>query len=219
MQYSLVCFALERYEDSFAAGSYLARRRPDSPESSQAAIVALRSLQAILIKMRADDASAAAIAGVQARIDAFSNYLVERWDGGGSSLRSGVASSARRSGCGRELARVLLEEIPTTSTRRANAELRLGQALWNEYVERSAEWVALSRDDDVEEQELDAKKAKLTELLDMASQVLHDGLQRMLASPAGVTENDSLAIFGTFLLAQVYERRQIRRDGKILAHP
>lgn len=226
MQYSLVCFALERYEDSFAAGSYLARRRPDSPESSQAAIVALRSLQAILIKMRADDASAAAIAGVQARIDAFSNYIVERWDGGGSSDSAVALEVAviRLDGAVAngdvELARVLLEEIPTTSTRRANAELRLGQALWNEYVERSAEWVALSRDDDVEEQELDAKKAKLTELLDMASQVLHDGLQRMLASPAGVTENDSLAIFGTFLLAQVYERQgEFAETEKWLAHP
>ena len=86
MKYAVVCFSLERYEDAFVAGEYLARRRPDFADAPQGAIVALRSLQSTLAALRAQDASESAIADVQKRLGAFSDYVAERWsDGSGES--------------------------------------------------------------------------------------------------------------------------------------
>ncbi len=225
MKYALVCYSMERYEDSFAVGEYLARRRFECVDAPQAAIVAMRSLQSILVKARAEDASETTIAGAQAKLDEFSDYVVERWgeESDDSAVSTEVAlirlDAAVASG-NAELARSLLAKIPETSKRRASAELRLGQAFWNEWSARNAEWIALRREGEADEQTLAAKKATLDELLEGARQSLYDGLERMLNSSAGVTENDYLAIYGTYLLAQVYERLgQPDETEKWLTHP
>ena len=226
MKYAVVCFSLERYEDAFVAGEYLARRRPDFADSPQGAIVALRSLQSTLAALRAQDASESAIADVQKRLGAFSDYVAERWsDGSGESAIAQEAALIKLDAAVANGdvagAKAFLEQIPPTSSRRATAELRLGKALWTEWNARNAEFNSAREDaDDADAQALADAKAKLDELSEAARESLENGLERMLQSPSGVTEKDYAAIFSTYLLAQIYERQGKLDDAeKWLTHP
>ncbi len=227
LKYATVSYAVKRYEDAFVAGEFLAKRRPDFEDAPQAAIIALRSLQSFLIQMRSSQATPSAIEGVQAQLDSFSEYVAKRWgsEDGDSVIAQEAAliklETAVANGDVVE-AKACLEKIPETSPRRADAELRLGQALWTEWGKRYSEYVAARQDPDSASSEDDpaALKAKLDEILNASKDSLYAGLERMLASSSGVTENDYLAIYSTYLLAQIYDRLGDSENAeKWLTHP
>lgn len=226
MKYAVVAFALERYEDAYAAGEYLAKRRSDSEFSSQGAIVALRSLQSIAVRLRAEDAAQETQDAFQNELDAFSNYIAERWsdesDDSAIALEAAIVrlDSAVADG-DVESAKSLLAKIPENSPRRAGAELRVGQSLWNEWARRGAEIAeARQNGEELDETALNAQKETMKSILDAAEEALRNGLERKITSTAGVNEQDYLAIYSTYLLAQVYDKLDRPEDvEKWLSHP
>ncbi len=227
LQYAVLCYAAERFEDALAVGDYLARRRPEFEDASQGALVALRSLQQIFASTRERNGDSSETIALQRRLDEQVDFIVERW--GQDESNAAVAQEAAMiqlegavAAGDVESARAFLQKIPETSPRRSTAELRLGQALWNERQKLARE-LESSDSDSVAEDASGARqetKKKLDELTDGARQAFYDGLERKLTSSAGVTEDDYLAIYSTYLLALVYEaQNDLENAEKWLMHP
>lgn len=223
LKYALACYALERYEDAFVACEYLTIRRPDFANASESAVLALRSLQAISLRMRADEVEQETIDSFQVKLNDLAQRIAERWSDNPNvafeasfvQLDSAVATRDLDS------AFALLEKIPESSSRRANAELRLGQTLWKEWSARNvARLNAIREGDELDEESDGAERAKQDELLKATNKCLLDGLERLLNSSAGVTEKDQLAIFSTYLLALTYDKLgDVENVEKWLTHP
>ncbi len=225
LKYAVVAFALERYEDAFTVGDYLVGRNAEFENASQGAIVAMRALQAMSSRAREEGAEQDQLDALKAKLNAFSNRVAAIWsedDASGVALEAAAIQLDAAVAAGDvETAKTLLAQIPENSTRRANAELRMGQALWNEWASRNAAFLTAKQEgEELDEATIAETKAKLDEILDAARQSLYDGLERMLNSSKGVTEKDYLAIYSTYLLAQVYEKLdQTAEVEKWLTHP
>lgn len=225
LKHGVIAFAMKRYHESFVVGEYLTSRQGEFEDAGQGAIVALRSLQALLAEARSANLEEAEIAALQARLDAFSSRVAQLWpenDESGVALEAALIQLDAAVASGNlEAAKALLAQIPENSTRRATAELRMGQALWNEWAARNADFfAALQEGEELDENEIAETKKKQLEILEAARQSLYDGLERILNSSKGASEQDYLAIYSTYLLAQVYDKLgEPAEVEKWLTHP
>ena len=214
---AVVAFAVERYEEAFVAGDAVARA-DDFDDAPQGAIVALRSLQALLAKAKASgDPETEAL---DARVRDYVAFANEKWGDDDSSPIAQESLLARIEAAAAEGdvqgAVDALAKIPEDSPRRASAELKLGRALWTEWTRRGVSESA-SIDDDAE---TDASSVDRDALLELARKSLYDGLERKISSNEGVSDDDATAIYSAYLLAQAYAQQGDAANAeKWLKHP
>ena len=213
MKYAAITIACERYEEAFVVADRLARDE-NFADAGQAAVIAFRALQASAAAARARENEADANA-LDQRVKAYSEFMAARWESDENSLVGQEAAYAQLDAAideGEfETARAALEKIAPETPRRANAELKLGQALWSSWNEQ--------RDATTDDDEPDAEtNAKLAALLDDAQRYLLAGLERKVK--AGADADDAVAIFATYLLAQTFvEKDDFANAEKWLTHP
>jgi len=124
------------------------------------------------------------------------SYLAQRWP----SEQEGILAAATlvpfllRSDDSTRAAEIA-EAIPEGSDKRGPAEMKVGQAMWNEYLRGYGEWVKMpdGEEKDKKTAELDAVKAK-------AEQLLAAGLNRVKAD----AEIDQKLALSTLSLGQIY---------------
>lgn len=124
----------EDYYDAAVLGEFLARCHPDRPEAQRGAEIALKAYARLCV-----DASAKEDRKFEAeRMASIADYITERWP------KSPVADEAwmmliRTAMAKRDSARALdcLNRIADDSPRRGDAELMIGQAMWNAFLEAS----------------------------------------------------------------------------------
>lgn len=214
MKYAAITVSGERYEDAFVVADRLAHDETFA-DAGQAAVIALRALQALAANARdrEDEIDATAL---DQRAKAYSEFMATRWEGDANSLVGQEASYAQLDAAldsgDFAAARAALDKIAQDSPRRASAELKVGQAYWTAWSAR--------RDaiDDEEDGETEDEQTNLDELLDGAQTNLLAGLERKVK--AGASEDDAPAIFATYLLAQTYvEKDDFANAEKWLTHP
>lgn len=217
---AVVAFAVERYEEAFVAGDAVAHI-DEFEDAAQGAIVALRSLQALLAKAKAS--GSAEVETLDERVRDYVAFANEKWGDDESSpiaQESLVAQMEAAAASGEvEEAIAALDKIPADSPRRAEAELKLGCAFWSEWARRNAAGTESIGDDD-EDDEYDAPTVGQDELLEYARKYLYDGLEHKITSGEGVAEDDANAIFSAYLLAQAYAQQGDNANAeKWLTHP
>ena len=216
LKQAVVAFAVERYEEAFVAGDAVARV-DDFEDAPQGAIVALRSLQALLAKAKTSgDPETEAL---DARVQDYVAFANEKWGDDDSSPIAQESILARLEAAAAEGdvqgAVAALAKIPDDSPRRASAELKLGRALWTEWTRRNAAGSASIADDGAEESSVDQDA-----LLELARKSLYDGLERKISSNEGVSDDDATAIYSAYLLAQAYAQQGDNANAeKWLKHP
>jgi tetratricopeptide (TPR) repeat protein len=136
-------------------GDYLARRFPDHPNARQAAAIALAAYQ----KLRQDEAARAqaaetaaqtppevgstadAVAASSAKVAQLADYVVARWpdtDEAAGAIAVLAALAVERQDIDAALA--LVGKLKPDTARRADTELRIGRAIWAQYVRAKKEF-------------------------------------------------------------------------------
>jgi hypothetical protein len=145
-----------RYFDAAALGDFLARRFPNHANARQAMAIALASYQ----KIRQDEAARvqqaaeksdqnsddvrksadAALAAWSAKIVSLAEFAIEKWpdtDEAASAIAVLAAMAVERQEIGAALK--LIDKLKPDSARRADTELRVGRAIWAQYVRAKKE--------------------------------------------------------------------------------
>ena len=211
LKYAIVALAIGRYEDAFAVGDELARDA-NSADAAQGALVALRATQALARSISSGEIEGNA--NYEEASKAYAEFVAERWgDSPDSPLAEEAASSRLDAALDAEDfagAREALSQIPSGSSRRANAELKLGRALWNE-------WTSRKDGDEADGDEESGDDAELAQLLTESIDLLRAGLTTKFAS--GSTD-DQFAIYSSYVLGQAYAQQgDMANAEKYLTHP
>ncbi len=150
---------------SAVLGEFLAMRYPQAFGAQKGAEIAVKAYRVMFTQ---DRQAGRDTRFEERRMESLANYLAARWAGQpeADEARMVLIDTAvdKRD---LEKAKSLLEKMPEDSSRRGQAELRLGQALWAEYV----------RDATLEENR--PPQEKLDALAQQAQQMLRTGIERM----------------------------------------
>jgi tetratricopeptide (TPR) repeat protein len=174
-----------RYLDAAVLGEYLATNFPKSAEGRQGARIALAAWVRMYAESQATDK--------QFEIDHINHiaeYIIKTWpdqDEAGEAALTLINFALQQQKTDKVLE--ILARIPAESSKRGEAELRVGQALWSNYL-RAAR---LPADERPPQADLDNDKAK-------AAETLEQGINRMAA--AGVPSSTLVA--AVLSLAQIY---------------
>ncbi len=126
-----LCWDRGQYYDAAVLGDFLATRYPDSAGARQAALIALASYQKLLGSSQEDPAGT-----FMQRMVSLADLIIDRWPDGQEAaeamrLRVGLAIQQGEYDSAREQ----LKRLPPE--RRADAQRKLGRALWSQYLRAS----------------------------------------------------------------------------------
>lgn len=182
MRYFL-CYLLfqeEQYYDAIVVGDLLLQHYPDSAGARPCAKIMLASYLKLYEQAPADDREFET-----RQVVAVAEQIVRRWPEhpeAAEALSTLIPFMIRARRL--DLAQGYLEKIPTDSPLRGTAELKTGQGLWAEYLERSRQMRRWAGGEELppEGTDLAAEEASLEELKTRAKQILQAGLERMRTS-------------------------------------
>ncbi len=165
--YCYLLYANGRHYEAAVLGEFVAMRYPESSGARTCANIALASYVAIDAEPSAGDSDF-----VQRRLIRLANHIVATWPGqseADDALITLVGFMIRK---GRlDEAEDYLERIPEASARRGEAELRTGQALWNEYL------AGMQKQRDAAADKSDAER--LEKIKQRSQALLTQGVERM----------------------------------------
>ena len=206
-------FEQEDYYDAAVLGEFLARRFPGASSAKPAAEVALASYLKLFEE-----------AGEEHQFESdhiisLGDYVVETWSGqpvAASAIATLVPFLIKRGEVDR--ARGYVDRIPEDSADRGSAELRIGQAMWRDFVkgsEQVSEWEAQAKEPDADTVAIRAKiqsrKQELGQLKTGSLAILEMGIERMKKA----SEIDSTVPIAVLTLMQIY--RDIDQADKAMA--
>ena len=224
-KYASICFALDRLEDALVLSERLARRGSTSEVANRGATLALNALRRLVAKASATDPDGELAARRRADLTEFADWVRAKWgeENPDSSAVQEAAFASLESAVNAgnvEEAKALVEAISETSSKRSDAELLLGRTLWVEWNRLRAAQSASARAEEGAEAPPQVDQAALDAMLESSRAALYDGLERVLGSSVGATEDDWNAIYSTYLLASVYDKLgNAEESNKWLTHP
>lgn len=197
----LLCYLLyseKSYYDAIVIGDFQAKRYPDSQGARQCAKIVLASYVNLYGESDDDDKEYET-----RQIAATADYIVKKWPDqpeADEALNTLIPFMIRAGKL--DQAQAYLAKIPTDSPQRGTAELKMGQALWADYLSTSKQ----IRDWEngvqplPEGADLASQKRELDELKSKARQTLADGVERMRKSG----ETSKVLATAVLSLAQIY---------------
>lgn len=177
-----LCFLLfneEQYYDAIVVGDLLLRHYPDSAGARPCAKIMLASFLKLYEQAPADDREFET-----RQIVAVADEIVRRWPDqpeASEALSTLIPFMIRARRL--DLAQDYLQKIPADSPLRGTAELKTGQGMWAEYLDRSRQLRKIAAGEEPPPEGFDAasEEAALEELKKRAKEVLQAGLDRMRA--------------------------------------
>lgn len=169
-----------QYYDAIVVGDLLLRHYPDSAGARPCAQIMLASFQKLYEQAPADDREFET-----RQIVAVADEIVRRWPDrpeASEALSTLIPFMIRARRL--DLAQEYLSKIPADSPLRGTAELKTGQGLWAEYLERSRQLRKIAAGEEPAPEGFDAatEEKALEELKTRAKEILQAGLDRMRAS-------------------------------------
>ncbi len=193
----------QHYYEAAVLGEYLARKYPDSANARPAARVALAALDALYRQEK--EAGDQDLSFEQNKIFDLAGYVTDRWADMPEAdlaldLLIGFYINAGQYDKGTEI----LSHIKDDSPRRPDAEIKLGQALWNKYLRTmqqmreqesgGGEAGSASKEDD----------AKLKKELDALAKQSQEVLEHGIAGLRKQGQVNSQAVLAALSLSQLY---------------
>lgn len=178
-------YSLQNYRRAAVLGSFVAFHYPDSIAAKDCASVALASRQRLFQTAKDSDRELQATA-----IGKLAELMSDKWPGqqtAQSAMMTQLDLIVSRGDMAK--AQAFLEKFPSDSPQRAKAELRIGQAIWREYLRRLASG---SKEDGNSGNEL-------VELKTRAKAILASGVNRVSSEAP-----DESTIRAALSLAQIY---------------
>lgn len=173
------------YYDAAVMGEFIGRRYPGSSGARIGAQIALAAYLKLYETNPAEDKPFETN-----HIISLANYIVETWSGtaeAAEAINTLIPFLIRQGQL--DKAREYVENIPPNTLERGSAELRIGEALWRDYLigmQELREWEKSARDEEANATQLQAKiaarKPELDEVRKTALQILESGVQRMKES-------------------------------------
>lgn len=208
------------YYDAVVLGEFVARSFPSAPGAATCAQIALAAYLK-LYDVGPDEKEFAT-----GRIVSLANYMVQTWAGSPESEDAINALIPLLIGRGEVAkAREYVERMPAESTQRANAELRIGDALWRDYLQGTSEvrqWEREAQEPGAAKEELQAKiasrKPELEGLKSTALSILEPAVERMrtAGSVSATMPRAQLALAQIYIdLDQAPKARALLNDEKI----
>jgi hypothetical protein len=194
-------YQVGEYDDAAVLGDFLARRHPTYSASRQAAKIALLSYMQAYNAASGDERQSE-----KARMIRMADFMARRWAGeaeGDEAWMTLMVVATNE----RDVDQLLgyLAKIPEESPRRAEAELKAGQALWIASLTAARQ-----------PEETRPPQAEIDTMRNQAQQTLARGIERLAKSPdvAGVSFTTAT---GALSLAQIYvEMNQPAEAVKLL---
>ncbi len=191
-------FSANDYYHAGLLGEFVARRYPDSAGARQCAKIAMAAYLKLYMENATENKEFES-----GRVTGITKYITQKWSDQPEAIdalntlvplmiKAGDLDAAEK----------YLNDIPTDSPKRGEAEIKTGQAMWSEYLKGMQEirkWESgeETKPDDVD---LAAKKKTLDEVKARAQKILEDGVTRMKASG----KVDESAATASLSLAQIY---------------
>ena len=224
LKYSIVAYYLGRYEEALVAGDRVAHTK-ECAEAEQGGVLALKALQAIQSEARAQNSAGAE--SIDAMVADYAAFIKETWGENENSLiaQEAIVAELENAVAAGDVAGAVaaLEKIPESSPRRASAELTLGRALWFLASKKNAAQTAendADQGDDAQESVQESDENSPEKLFAAAQKYLYDGLERKITTDSGELDDDGVAIYSAYLLAQSYVQQGAYADAeKWLSHP
>lgn len=181
----------QRYRESAVVGSFLARNAPGSEIGLQGGLLALNSLQLLLVDAPDNE-------GLIRQLESLGSFLTETWPGNPEAAAAqGVMIKLALRNDRWDQARTLIEEMPE-GAERASFQRLMGQLLWNKSIQTQQE----------------GQQAESEKLLAQAATDLRSGLD-------GIAGNlvDPEAMKAALVLAKIYlKQRAIQKAAEVLDH-
>jgi hypothetical protein len=191
-------FTANDFYDAGLLGEFVARRYPNSSGARQCAKIAMAAYLKLYVENTTDDKDFES-----RRLTGIANYIAEKWPDQPEAIdalntlvplmiKAGKLDEAER----------YLNEIPSDSPKRGEAEIKTGQAMWSEYLQGMQEvrkWES-GEEPKPDNVDLAAKKATLDQIKARAQKILEDGVARMKS----VGKVDESAATASLSLAQIY---------------
>ncbi len=208
------------YYDAAVVGEFVARKFPSAPGAQTCAQIALGAYLK-LYDLGPDEKEFAT-----GRIVSLANYMVQTWAGSPEADDAINALIPLLIGRGEVAkAREYVERMPAESTQRANAELRIGDALWRDYLVGTSEvrqWERDAQEPGAAKEELQAKiasrKPELEGLKSTALSILEPAVERMrtAGSVSSTMPRAQLALAQIYIdLDQAPKALALLKDEKI----
>lgn len=215
LQWATLKLLADQNEDAEILTDFLLYRRPGFDGATKAAEIGLKAIRNLHRQARKRGAGADEMAQIDEQIARKTDYIIKRW---GENMTGNMLPVVQEAvmvrmetaiaGGDREKARSFLDRIPNDSPQRAVADIQLGQTLWADYLEQSAD------------RENPADPAKLAEELASANASLEQGLSKRLSATNGGASDDMTSVYAALSLAQIAMTEGRPADAlKWLSHP
>jgi hypothetical protein len=190
------------YYEAAAIGEFLARRQPKAAAAQRCAHLALASLDAIARKEKQAGRDSSY---ETAKLADLAEYVIGRWpDQPEAAVAVEVLLNSALNSGDYEKAMATLKRIPANSKARADAEVRLGHALWSKYLRRVQELREQKSSDGAQSALEDPKnKKELDGLVKQAQEALEHAAARLKKSEE-ISDSDVRALLS---LAQLYVKQ------------
>lgn len=215
LQWATLKLLADQNEDAEILADFLLYRRPGFDGATKAAEIGLKAMKNLHRQARRRDAGADEMARLDEQIARKTDYILKRWGENSAGNTLPVVQEAVMvrmetaiAGGDRAKAESFLQRIPEDSPQRAVADIQLGQSLWADYLERTAD----------RENPTDA--AALTQELEQAQKALGDGLTKRLEATNGGSADDMTSVYAALSLAQIAMTRNKPDESlRWLSHP
>lgn len=191
-------FSASEYYEAGLLGEFVARRYPDSTGARQCAKIAMAAYLKLYMENKSDQKDFES-----RRVRDVANFITQKWPDQPEALDAlnALVPLAIKAG-DLAAAEKYLNAIPTDSLRRGEAELKTGQAMWNEYLRGMQEIRKSESGGDGKPNNVApaARKATLEQLKARSQKILEDGFTRM----KGTGKADEAAATACLALAQIY---------------
>ncbi|MGM0488847.1 MAG: hypothetical protein ACQESR_19075 [Planctomycetota bacterium] len=209
----------QEYYQAIVLGEFVGRRYPGSPGARQSAQIALSAYLKLHETSSSEDQDFAI-----RRVISLANHIVETWSGtpaAAQAVNTLIPFLIRQGNV--EKARQYVEDIPPSSPERGSAELRIGEALWRDYLEgmrQLREWERQIEDGDAATGDLEstiaARKPQLQAARRAAREILESGVERMKKTPG----SDGPVPLAVLALARIYvDSGEATKAISLLDHP
>lgn len=179
----------DRLEECAVLGEFLTRRYPQAAGSNKAGEVAVKAVRKLFLDSRKQGGDGEWELQSMSRL---AEYLVQRWPDQNEAAEAVLSLMDSAIDLGRmDDAKAYIAKLPENSWGRGRAELRLGQALWADYVKSAAEANSVAAE-------------QLTALRDDARDHLERGLAIVRTAVSGGQAVDYFVEYSVLLLAQAH---------------
>ncbi|MFV1963933.1 MAG: hypothetical protein ACC628_00810 [Pirellulaceae bacterium] len=184
-----------KYYEAALTGNFVAHRYPGSAGARQCAKIAMASFMKLHAENKSDDKQFET-----ARVVDIAKYIADRWPDQAEAEEALSTLVPFMINAGQlDQALEFVERIPETSPKRAEAELKTGQAMWAVYLRGMRDLNAMAEPGGNDGVNAAAKKTELEQSRTQAIQILEKGLSRL--EGAAVTAPIVTALLS---LAQAY---------------